>query len=584
MTDRGEIGVVAPTTPTRVRSGRPGSLRLALVVIMISMLLMGIVQLTVGAGTPDNLAAVAVFTGTFWIWAAAGIVAWWRRPGNATGALIVFGALSVFVGGLINLQVDGLVALSVIFATTILAVAVHLLHAFPSGKLRGRLSVATVVAGYVVAIGLQAALYLLVDDPRAFDAVKAVQASLGLVVMIVTAIVLIVRLRAADQVHRRSLLPLFLYGSIAVVLISLTPQVLRSFGAGSFLIGTIQLALSAGLPIAFLIGVLRGGFARTGEIEALSAWLGLSGATRSAVAQALASTLGDNSLRVYYWSEQRSLYVDDFGAPVLAAHTDPNRSRLEVRVDSRLVGAINYDNRMIENEHDVRQAGDVLAIAVDRERLAAELLASNEALLQSRLRLVETADRERTRIARDLHDGLQVQLVLLGLEAQQIGTAPGVAESTRAASTKLRQRIDGAAADLRRLVHNVLPAALVERGLSAAAEDLVDRVAIPATLEAVVDDDSLASATTHTAYFIVAEALTNAVKHSQATLVQVRICQVKNRLLIEVADDGVGGASLDSGTGLKGLSDRVDVLGGTFSLESPLNRGTIMKVDLPCAS
>ncbi|TIH28264.1 ATPase [Subtercola vilae] len=551
---------------------------------MISMLLMGIVQLTVGAGTPDNLAAVAVFTGTFWIWAAAGIVAWWRRPGNATGALIVFGALSVFVGGLINLQVDGLVALSVIFATTILAVAVHLLHAFPSGKLRGRLSVATVVAGYVVAIGLQAALYLLVDDPRAFDAVKAVQASLGLVVMIVTAIVLIVRLRAADQVHRRSLLPLFLYGSIAVVLISLTPQVLRSFGAGSFLIGTIQLALSAGLPIAFLIGVLRGGFARTGEIEALSAWLGLSGATRSAVAQALASTLGDNSLRVYYWSEQRSLYVDDFGAPVLAAHTDPNRSRLEVRVDSRLVGAINYDNRMIENEHDVRQAGDVLAIAVDRERLAAELLASNEALLQSRLRLVETADRERTRIARDLHDGLQVQLVLLGLEAQQIGTAPGVAESTRAASTKLRQRIDGAAADLRRLVHNVLPAALVERGLSAAAEDLVDRVAIPATLEAVVDDDSLASATTHTAYFIVAEALTNAVKHSQATLVQVRICQVKNRLLIEVADDGVGGASLDSGTGLKGLSDRVDVLGGTFSLESPLNRGTIMKVDLPCAS
>ncbi|MDF2443875.1 MAG: hypothetical protein JWR01_2078, partial [Subtercola sp.] len=259
-----------------------------------------------------------------------------------------------------------------------------------------------------------------------------------------------------------------------------------------------------------------------------------------------------------------------------------DRTWLNVTVEARLVGAIVYDQRLIADAHLVRRAAEVLAIAIDRERLTAELLASNAALLQSRLRLVETADRERTRIARDLHDGLQVQLVLLALEAQQIGNARDASELTRSASTELRQRIDAAAADLRRLVHNVLPAALVERGLSAAAEDLVDRLAIPATLDSRVHEELLAPATTHTAYFIVAEALTNAVKHSRATSVHVEVRQSDDRLIIEVRDNGVGGAVVGRGTGLKGLTDRVDVLGGSFLLESPPRFGTRMRVELPC--
>ena len=576
---------VAPqAAPIRLRAGRPGSLRLALAMIGVCAGLLGGLQLVVGfVGAPDSFVGAALFTATFWVWIAAGVTAWWRRPNNATGALIVIGGIAVFLSGLGNLGIEVLAIVGALFATSMLGVAVQLLHSFPSGRLHGRLSIAIVVAAYVVSVGLQAPRLFLRGDPALSSAIQTVQSTLGIAVMAATAVILVRRLRATDPVHRRVLLPLFLYGSLAVLLIPLAPIVLRAADTPPEVVGSVQLALVAGLPIAFLIGALFGGFTRTGELEPLSAWLGLSDAPRTTVARAMASTLGDESLQVVYWSTDRSRFVDGDGVLVSPAEDDDSRTWFDVLVGSRLVGAIVYDNRIADTDL-VQRAAEVLAIAIDRERLTAELLASNDALLQSRLRLVETADRERTRIARDLHDGLQVQLVLLALEAQQIGTAPDAADSTRRASTELRRRIDEAAAELRRLVHNVLPAALVERGLSAAAEDLVDRLAIPATLDAEVDDDSLAPATTHTAYFIIAEALTNAVKHSHATSVHVRIRQADARLHIEIADNGGGGAALGTGSGLKGLVDRIDVLGGSFTLESPPGHGTRMKVELPCGS
>ncbi|SDZ24173.1 Histidine kinase-, DNA gyrase B-, and HSP90-like ATPase [Herbiconiux ginsengi] len=569
-----------------LRSGRQGSLRLALLVVVGCALLLGIIQIAVGLGVPDNLWAVVVFTAAFWVWVAAGVTAWWRRPNNATGALIVIGGITVLLGGLVNLGIELLSVISAVFATSVLAVVVHLLHAFPSGRLHGRLSIAVVIGSYGVSVVLQALSIAIRGDRAAISALTTVQSTLGIALMVITVIILVGRLRAADHAHRKVLAPLFLYGSLAVLLIPAAPLVVRALGEPQAVSGVIQLALLAGLPIAFLLGVLFGGFRRTGELEALAAWLGLSGAPRSTVERALASTMGDDSLQVVYWSPDRSAFVDGLGMPVDDARGDAGRTWLEVSVESRLVGAIVYDNRMIADTDVVRRAGEVLAIAIDRERLTAELLASNDALLQSRLRLVETADRERSRIAQDLHDGLQVQLVLLALEAQQIGNAPDASVATSRAATELRRRIDEAAAELRRLVHNVLPAALVERGLSAAAEDLVDRLAIPATLEADVDDDSLAPATTHTAYLIIAEALTNAVKHSHATSVRVTIGQVGARLHLEIADNGIGGASYGNGagTGIKGLADRVDVLGGIFALESVNGQGTRMRVELPCGS
>ncbi|WP_170151884.1 sensor histidine kinase [Subtercola boreus] len=569
----------------RLRSGRPSSLNLAMLIILVNAGVIGLFQIAVGLEDSVNFAGVVLFTGVFWIWIVAGLVAWWRRPGNATGSLIVIGGLAVFIAGAQNLDIPVLVMVSVAFATSIFAVTIHLLLAFPLGRLRGRLPVAIVVISYVNAVGLQVALYVFrtAGPLDLFDPTLTVQRIVGLAAVGSTAVLLARRLRQADAAHRRILLPLYIYGIVAVLVFGSARLVLPLFGLDGVSVGVIQVLFLAGVPLAFLAGVLGGRFARTGELDALSTWLGATGADRQSAEAALASTLGDRSLQVVYWAAERSRYVDASGADFELPGPGEGRTALEVRVDSRLIGAIVYDNGLIGDPDAVRRVGQVLAIVIDRERLLAELVASRDALLGSRLRLVQAADSERTRIAQDLHDGLQVQLVLLALEAQQIANAPDAAPGTRTNSTELRRRIDDAAADLRRLVHNVLPAALVERGLSAATEDLVDRLELPVTLDLDVDDDSLAPAITYTAFVVVAEGLTNAIKYSQATLLWVRVYESSDTVSIEIGDNGVGGASVEAGTGLKSLIDRVDVLGGSFRLESAPDRGTIMKVELPCA-
>ena len=150
--------------------------------------------------------------------------------------------------------------------------------------------------------------------------------------------------------------------------------------------------------------------------------------------------------------------------------------------------------------------------------------------------------------------------------------------------TAVRLGIDAAAAELRDLVHAVLPAALIERGLCAATEDLVDHVPIPTRLEMAVTESSLSPVVESTAYFVVAEALTNALKHARASALMVQLARVEEHLRVEVSDDGIGGADLRAGSGLGGLTDRVETLGGRLHVISPVRQGTRIIAELPCAS
>lgn len=221
---------------------------------------------------------------------------------------------------------------------------------------------------------------------------------------------------------------------------------------------------------------------------------------------------------------------------------------------------------------------------MDHGRLTAELLASREQLMESRARLVEASDRERRRIAQNLHDGLQMKLVLVAMEAQQLGSRPGASEEVATAPTTLRSRIDGAAAELRQLVHDVMPAPLIERGLGAATQDLVDRLPLPTQLSLGGLNGSLPPAVTSAAYFVVAEALANAVKHARATTLAVHLTEGDGVLRVEVSDDGIGGVAPGGGLGLRSLADRVDVVGGSLCIDSPAGKGTHIQVELPCGS
>jgi PAS domain S-box-containing protein len=213
----------------------------------------------------------------------------------------------------------------------------------------------------------------------------------------------------------------------------------------------------------------------------------------------------------------------------------------------------------------------------DRKRAEAELNAS-------RARIVEAADAERRRIERNLHDGAQQQLVWIGYGLRRARAA--LEGDPAAAANALDEAIDGlakAAADLRELARGIHPAVLTEGGLEPALTMLAERCSTPVTVE-VPGDARFPEAVETAVYFLVAEALTNVARHSRATRADLRVRQVADRLVVELTDDGCGGADgAGSGSGLRGLEDRVSALGGTLAVHSPRGGGTTIRAELPCA-
>ena len=530
------------------------------------------------------------YTAVCWLYALSGCLAWWRRPSNAKGAFQVRGGVSVFLLVVGSSTVPLLTSLGMVTATVSLAVLVHLLHAFPSGRIRTRAARITVLAGYVVCLPLQLPLYAfdpataglpvhIADRPGLLAVGETVQSTAGALVMVATVVILVQRLHRAKAWQRKVLVPLFGYGIFAALFIPLSSNLLRWLGWSQFQIGVAQLAVLAGVPVAFSLGVLRGGFARTGELAELASWLSAPTQSRSDLSAVLAAVLGDPFLQLVFWVPERKRFVDSSGVWAELPTAGEARSSVAVEMAGERIGAVIYDSELIADPELVATAGRLVALGVERERLTAALRATEQSLRRSRERLLETADRERRRIAQDLHDGLQVKLVLLAVEAQQLANQLAAASQVRERATELRRRIDFAAAELRSLVHAVMPSSLVERGLGFAAEDLVDRLPVPAELH-LGAIGTLPASVASTAYFVVAEALTNVVKHAGATKVVVRLDEMDGTLMVEVTDNGRGGASRDGGTGLRGLIDRVDVLGGTFTLFSPVGSGTTISVRL----
>lgn len=527
------------------------------------------------------------------LYLGSGVLAWYHRPSSRMGALILLTGLWVFLAGLGNTDVPLLATLGLIAQSLPLAGLVHLLLAFPTGRVHGRAARATVALGYANSLLLQAPSYLFARDPALPHLLMAevpnlvqlanfAQEAVGFVVLLISLALLTYRLRRASATERRVLLPLYGYGIAVVLTFLFASRILRPyFGWSALDVAAVQLLLFCGIPLAFALGALRGGIARTGELEELGVWLGEAQHTKPEIGQALARTLGDPTLQIWFWTPHSDRYVDVEGNEVSDSRvTDHGIEPIEL--DGRRIGVISYDVVALPEPDLVRTAGRVVAIALDRERLVAELRASHRALRSSRERLVEVADHERRRIAQDLHDGLQVQMVLLALEAQQLANSDAAADDVHERATELRHGIDTAAASLREVVHAVMPAALTQRGLSAAAEDLVDRMPVPTSLTLGVVDGDCSPVVESTAYFVVAEALANAVKHSRAGAIDVGLIRAGDVLHVEVRDNGDGGAVAGRGSGLTGMRERVDALGGTVHIESESGRGTMIRAEIPC--
>ena len=334
----------------------------------------------------------------------------------------------------------------------------------------------------------------------------------------------------------------------------------------------VELALAA-VPVAFLVGLLRTRLAR-GALADLMVELGRPLAPGS-LRNALARALRDPSLAIAYWLGDR--YVDADGRPVTLPG---DREVTHIERDGRRVAALVHDS--YDDPDLVASAGAAAGLALENERLQAQLRARLEDLRASRARIVEAAEGERRRIERDLHDGTQQRLVsiamTLGLAESKLDRDP---DAVRPLLDQARAGLKDALAELRELSQGIHPGILTERGLNAALEELAYRAHVPLELEVALGE-RLPDRVEAAAYYVVSEALTNVAKHAGASAVRIRVQQTDGRAVVEVADDGVGGADGTQGTGLRGLADRVDALGGRLLVESPAGRGTVVHAEIPC--
>ena len=213
-------------------------------------------------------------------------------------------------------------------------------------------------------------------------------------------------------------------------------------------------------------------------------------------------------------------------------------------------------------------------------QLDEQLRARLDDLRASRARLVQAGDAERRRLERDLHDGAQSRLVALSLMLRAARKrADGDAELAGLLD-QAQDELQTSLAELRELARGIHPAVLSRHGLAPALDGLAARAPVPVTLEAG-DAERLPAPVESAAYFVVAEALVNVAKYAGATQASVRVARAGDRLTVDVADDGVGGADAERGSGLRGLADRVAALDGTLTVDSPVGGGTRLRAELP---
>jgi signal transduction histidine kinase len=237
-----------------------------------------------------------------------------------------------------------------------------------------------------------------------------------------------------------------------------------------------------------------------------------------------------------------------------------------------------HDASLVGQRPLLEAAGSAGRLALENARLHAQLRAQLTELQESRTRIVAAGDAERRRLERDLHDGAQQRLLALGLALQLLRADHRDSQLLAEAESELQEALR----ELRELARGIHPAILTDQGLTAAVGSLVDRAALPITTR--VTDQRYPQPVESAAYFVVSEALANATKHAHARSATVSIAPRNGGLVVEVSDDGCGGAKPGAGSGLEGLADRVGALDGRLTINSTPGAGTTIRAEIPCAS
>jgi signal transduction histidine kinase len=295
----------------------------------------------------------------------------------------------------------------------------------------------------------------------------------------------------------------------------------------------------------------------------------------------LAQALHDPLAELVFWLPESETYASS-GGELVAALPDDGRARSEITREGTLTAVLLHDPALLERASSLRDILAAGALSAEIARLRVEVRLQLQEVQASRVRIVEAGYEERRRLERDLHDGAQQRLVSLGLQIRRMQRSlPREATILAPALDQIVGEVGSAITDLRQIAAGVRPARL-DDGLAAALHDLARSAPIPVAVEAPIG--RVAASVEAAAYFVVCEALTNTVKHASASCVSLSATRENGRLLVRVADDGVGGARARRGSGLAGLGDRVSAHGGTLSIASPCGGGTRIEVAIPCES
>jgi signal transduction histidine kinase len=371
------------------------------------------------------------------------------------------------------------------------------------------------------------------------------------------------------------------WGGAAIVLTIIAERVVLFFGAppalGVGLRWSAQVVLVI-WPLALLLGLLRSHLDRS-AVSRMIVELG-GGMPRDRLRTVLAIALHDPSLTLAYWLPERQAFVDADGASVDLPTTDARAVTYLTR-DGVRIAVLVHDAALAAEPELVEAVAAGAGLAIDNERLQAEVRAQLREVRASRARIVEAAYSARREVERNLHDGAQQRLLCvalaLRLARRQLGDDGEVVGLLEDASTELAGALD----ELRELARGIYPVLLTDYGLGPALQSLADRSPVRAVLTSA-PAGRLPGAVEQTCYFVVSEALANAAKHAAAGEINIGVREDAGHVAVEVSDDGVGGAD-PSGSGLRGLTDRVAALGGRMRVDSPAGSGTRVIAVLPCA-
>ena len=485
-----------------------------------------------------------------WTFIACGLICWTRRPESRSGVVMAAAGFAWFAG---NFSADALYLHR--------APLVALVLTYPTGRAsRGRMAAVTALAAAAIV------------PPVARSVVATAILAACLVAVAGAGYV-----RARGREQRGRLEALCATGYLAVLFTAVAvARVASETNAG---LGATLLVYEAGL-CALAIGLLAGLLHEPRERVAMGELLAELSETRSApLRDALARALGDASLEVGYWLPELAAYVDPVGRKLELPPPGGARAVTRIARNGHAVAVLVHDPMVLDDPGLEDAIASVTRLTAANARLQAEVQGRLAELEASRLRLLRSEDAERRRLEARLRDGAERRLVGLRdtLDSANAHAAAGSETGRRIehAETQLARTL----AELRELAAGLHPRALIEDGLAGALASLAERSPVPVELS--LPPDRLPEELEVATYFVCSEALANVAKHASASRTSVRVAARADRLDIEVTDDGVGGADPTGGSGLRGLRDRVESLGGRLRVESPPGKGTSVTAELP---